>query len=290
MKKVMIATLFATLALYGCDDSTSENGGGGDGGSAGAGGSTGGTGGGTGGGGEDGGGGGDGAGWSSFTIELDIGADLEGQILQVGFVNTASDFEGSGIFYDNLVVEAAGAGGAGGAPELILEEDFEGLDSTSATALGDTGWLRFLVVFDGTVSPPGFRFQDGPSAAPNATVSPDDTFISAVVTGEGGAEQGAQQLSVFSDYNCCDLDQPPDDQIGHGNGVDLVEISVFQEPYNFDNRIPADLVGTTLTFSFDAKRGNIEGATTAFAFIKTLDPDDGFNTTNDVREEMTDLP
>jgi hypothetical protein len=28
---------------------------------------------------------------------------LEGQILQIGFRNTAQNFEGSGIFYDNVL-------------------------------------------------------------------------------------------------------------------------------------------------------------------------------------------
>ena len=169
-----------------------------------------------------------------------------------------------------------------------FDEDFESLDSSSATALSDTGWLRFLVVFDGTVSPPGFKFQDGPGQAPNATVDPDNIFISAVASDEGGPDQGTQQLSAFSDYNCCDLGQPVEQ--GHGNGTDLVEINVFQEPYNQTNKISLEEVGKTLTFNFDAKRGNIEGDTTAFAFIKTLDPDDSFKTTNNITEEMTNLP
>jgi hypothetical protein len=245
------------------------------------GGGTGGMGGGTGGMG----GGNGGSTWTGFTIELTIDEGLVGQILQVGFVNTASDFEGSSVFYDNVVVEL---GDGVGDPELVFEEDFESLDSNSPTALSATDWLRFLAVFDGTVEPPGFKFQDGPVPAPNATASPQDTFISAVVTGEGGTEQGAQQLSVFSEYNCCDLGQMVEQ--GHGNGTDLVETTVFQEPYNQGNLISGDEVGKTLTFSFQAKRGNIEGATTAFAFIKTLNPAAGFEVTNNITEDMTNLP
>jgi hypothetical protein len=48
-------------------------------------------------------------------------------------------------------------------------------------------------------------------------------------------------------------------------------------------------IGKTLTFSFDAKRGNIEGATTALAYIQTLDPTAGFNRTNFVTIDMTNL-
>jgi len=43
-------------------------------------------------------------GWGGFSLELEIVEGLVGQILQIGFVSTASDFEGSGIFYDNVLV------------------------------------------------------------------------------------------------------------------------------------------------------------------------------------------
>ena len=172
---------------------------------------------------------------------------------------------------------AGGAGGAGGAPDILYEQSFESLDANSATALGDDGWLFFATVFDDGGNP---LFPFGPMPAPNATVSPSDTFISAVVTDEGDAPQGTQQLSVFNDYNCC---QPND---GHFNGTDRVEMNVFQEI----NPIPSSFIGRTLEFSFDAKRGNIEGATTASAFITTLDPDAGFSQTNFVPIDMTGIP
>jgi hypothetical protein len=233
-------------------------------------------------GGEGGAGGEGGPTWGTYSIELLIDAGLQGQILQIGFVNTASNFEGSGIFYDNVVATLDdGAGGSGG--DLVYEQDFESLDADIAAALGDDGWLFFANVFDGTQDPPAFKFPYGPFPAPNATVSPTDTFISAVVSGEGGPTQGEQQLSVFSDYNCCDLALPTPQ--GHGNGTDLVEINVFQEI----DPIPGSYVGKTLTFNLEAKRGNIEGATTAFAFIKTLDPNAGFATTNFVTVEMTNI-
>jgi hypothetical protein len=129
-----------------------------------------------------------------------------------------------------------------------------------------------------------FKFPYGPFGAPNATFSPTDTFISAVVTGEGGGDQGEQQLSVFNDYNCCQPDE------GHFNGTDKVEINVFQELFDPMNPISADEVGKTLTFSFNAKSGNIEGATIASAFIKTLDPMNNFAQTNLVPQDTTNLP
>ena len=160
--------------------------------------------------------------------------------------------------------------------EVVYAQDFEALDANSATTLSDDGWVFFANVFDGSGV---FKFPYGPFGAPNATVSPSDTFISAVVTGEGDAPQGDQQLSVFSDYNCC---QP---NSGHLNGTDRVEINVFQEI----NPIPASFIGQNVVFSFDVKRGNIEGATTALAFITTLDPNTGFSQTNFVPFELTNI-
>ena len=43
--------------------------------------------------------------WGRFMVSLAIDESLEGQILQFGFLNTASDFEGSGVFYDNVRVD-----------------------------------------------------------------------------------------------------------------------------------------------------------------------------------------
>jgi len=48
-------------------------------------------------------------------------------------------------------------------------------------------------------------------------------------------------------------------------------------------------VGGTWVFNFDAKRGNIEGATTALAFIKTLDPNAGFGLSNFITVDMTNI-
>jgi hypothetical protein len=39
--------------------------------------------------------------WLPYTMEITVG-DWAGQILQIGFQNTAGNFEPSGIFYDNV--------------------------------------------------------------------------------------------------------------------------------------------------------------------------------------------
>jgi hypothetical protein len=168
-------------------------------------------------------------------------------------------------------------GGGGGLP---YEENFESLASTGATALSDAGWEFRVLVFDGTQDPPSFKYAYG-GPAPNATADAlGDTFISAVVTGEGGDTQGLQQLNVFSDYKCC---SPPDQ--GHLNGTDLVETNVFL------NLIPSIPIhdGETLKFSFDAKIGDLEGDTTAFAFIRTLDPKNRYATTNSITQRTDNL-
>lgn len=153
---------------------------------------------------------------------------------------------------------------------ISYSQDFEGLDPAGPTALGDDGWLYFGNVYN---SSGGFKFGFGPFAAPTTSGQ-----ISGIASGEGGPAQGNNQLVVFSNYDCC--------QPGEGHfGTDLVETLVFQEV----SSIGAGEIGTIFNFSFDAKQGNIGGSTTATAFIKTLDPNAGFATTNLVELDTTSL-
>ena len=145
-------------------------------------------------------------------------------------------------------------------------QDFEGLDQANTAALADDGWLVFGNVFDGDGN---YLYGYGVFPAPN-----DGGGFCAIAAGEGGADQGAQQLAVFSDYNNTD----------HANGF-LIEANVFQEQMIEDGDVSDNWV-----FTFDAKCGNIEGQTTALAFIKTLDPNNGFQTTNFVTVDMTSIP
>jgi hypothetical protein len=161
---------------------------------------------------------------------LEIDAGLVDQLLQVGFSATASNFEPSGVFYDNIVVDPG--------PEYT--QDFESLDQMSSTALGDDGWVVFGNVFeaDGTT----FAYGYGPDPAPNNTGA-----FSGVALNQGGIDQGQQQLVIISDYNNADQ-----------NTGRRIEANTFQE-----RTITATDVGNTIIFSFDAKRGNInEGCPT----------------------------
>lgn len=145
-------------------------------------------------------------------------------------------------------------------------QDFELLEQGNPTALADDGWLVYGNVFGPDWV---YWYGYGPYPAPN-----DGAAFCAIVIGEGGPDQGEQQLSIFSDYN------NPD----HGNGA-WIESNVYQE-----QTIEEGDVGQTWLFDFDAKLGNLEGQTTAIAFIKTLDPGAGYAMTNFITEEMTTTP
>ena len=146
-------------------------------------------------------------------------------------------------------------------------QDFEGLNQADTGALGADGWLVFANVFGPGGAP--YLYGYGVFPAPN-----DGGGFSQIAVGEGGATQGNQQLNIFSDYN----------NVDHAVG-NLIEANTFQEMVVG----PGD-VGEVWVFEFDAKRANLAGATTALAFIKTLDPNAGFATTNFITSDMTTIP
>lgn len=134
-------------------------------------------------------------------------------------------------------------------------QDWEAADAASPTAVSDDGWLTFVNVFD-----PGGNYLYGYFAggAPNGGPS-----FSAIGTGAGGADQGAQYLNVYSDYNNGD----------HGAGL-LIEANVFRE-----FTIGAADVGNTWNFQFDYLKNptvtNGDASTNTLAFIKVLKRSDG---------------
>ncbi len=146
------------------------------------------------------------------------------------------------------------------------EQNFEELIQSSSTALAEDGWLVYGNVFTPDTT---FIYGYGPFPAPN-----HDLAFCQIVLGEGGPEQGEQQLSVFSDY------ENGDHAVGN-----LIESNVYQE-----QTITSADIGSIWRFSFQHKRGNIEGASTAQAFIKTLDPGAGYQLTNLITADMTSVP
>ncbi len=145
-------------------------------------------------------------------------------------------------------------------------QDFEALVQTDVAALGNDGWVVYGNVFDSAMN---YLYGYGVFPAPN-----DGAAFCAIAVGEGGVDQGLQQLSVYSDYNNLD----------HGAG-NWIESNVFQE-----QTVLAGDVGKTFKYSFNAKLGNISGSSTAIAFIKTLNPAAGYATTNFITADMTAIP
>jgi len=151
----------------------------------------------------------------------------------------------------------------------LYQQDFESMvpgdpPQAQPTSLAQDGWVVGANVFgpDGTT----FLYNYFAFPAPNGGPA-----FSAVAVGEGGAEQGAQQLSIYNDYNNAD----------HAAG-NIIEAIVFRE-----RTIEASDVGTTIVFQFDAKKGNIVPPTTASAFVKTIA---GSATTNALFVDTTNLP
>ena len=153
------------------------------------------------------------------------------------------------------------------APVATYSQNFESLNQLSSTALSADGWVVYGNVFNGGTL--AYMYGYGPFPAPNGGSSFCDLDAN-----QGGIDQGLQQLVVYSDYNNAD----------HGNG-NIVEANVYREMV-----IGAADIGKTYTFAFDAKRGNIAGASIAKAFIKTLNPAAGYAMTNYITADMTAIP
>lgn len=134
-------------------------------------------------------------------------------------------------------------------------QNFESLAQADGAALGNDGWKVFANVF----APPAYLYGYGPFPAPNG-----GSGFSSIASGQGGPAQGSQQLVVFNDYN----------NRAAQNAGNLVEALVFQE-----QTVGAADAGTIWKFTFDAKLGNLAAPTTAMAFVKTLDPATGYQTT-----------
>jgi len=158
-----------------------------------------------------------------------------------------------------LVCVTAGTGLA----QTPYSQDFEALTPVNGSLAAD-GWLNFGNVFylDGS-----YWYGYGPYPAVNNIGNWQD-----IVSGQGGPEQGLQQLVVYSDYQ-------------NGNHPNAwIETNLYREW-----TLPAGATGTWI-FTFDAKMGNLAGNSTALAFIKTLDPNAGWIMTNFITADMTYTP
>lgn len=150
---------------------------------------------------------------------------------------------------------------------LPYVQNFESMNMADPNALLAEGWNAYVNDFDGSHNYLwGYGFQ-----APNG-----GNAASAIVTGQGGAGQGAQQLSIYSNYN--------DNNAATG----FVETNVYKEM-----TIDGASVGKTVLFRFDAKHGDWTGAAhnpTAAAFFKVLNPAQGWATTHFITLDMSAIP
>ncbi|MEL6714046.1 MAG: hypothetical protein AAFP86_09745 [Planctomycetota bacterium] len=204
--------------------------------------------------------------WQSDSLSTTIDPAWNGFIFQIGFSSTASNFDDSGRFYDNVSFDAPGATG----PSLqAYFEDFEAIDAADGASLGNAGWIGFANVFD---SGGAFAYNYGTFPAPNGGPG-----FSAVASGQAGPFQGVQYLNIYSDYN------NPD----HGNGSNnQINALVFQEQI-----AGAVDVGNTWRFSFDYVQngGNMPSTATTGAFLKVIKVSDGsFATLFEKKIDTTD--
>lgn len=195
--------------------------------------------------------------WQNYAIDFEVTEAMQGQLLEFGFTNRTTNFAPSAIIVDNVGFSPAQVG-------VFYESDFESGNAAGAE-IGD-GWLSFAAVFNAG----NFAYSYGPFPAPNNTGG-----FTSYATGEAGEAQGAQYLNVFSDYNNGD----------HANGL-VIEAASFQEVL-----FSASDAGNYV-FAFDAKApsdGGIAPPTTAYAYIRVLDPNNGFASSVDVRVDMSSV-
>ena len=204
--------------------------------------------------------------WANGQLSLTIDPAWTGQLCQFGFTNVCTNNEDSGRIYDNIEWQ-----GPPPPPPTMnaYAQDFDRLDINDADALTNEGWLIFGEVYDPAG---GYLYGYGPFGAPNI----NGPGFSDLSDAQGAAEQGSQNLNVYSDYNNGD----------HGNG-NYVGAAVYKEQF-----VQSANIGDSALFSFDVKKSdfvnNGQGDAQMWAFIKVLDPSAGFATIRERRLDVTD--
>ena len=146
-------------------------------------------------------------------------------------------------------------------------QDFEGLNQGAANALANDGWFVYANVF----GPGGnYLYGYGTFSAPNG-----GSGFSSIA---GGPAQGGQYLNVYSDYN----------NVSEHNAGNYVDALVFQERTIGATNVG---VGKSFSFAFDyLKNGGasgVDGNARTFAFVKVLDPLNGYATLGITEFETT---
>lgn len=158
---------------------------------------------------------------------------------------------------------------------------------TENSDLANAGWEVSANVYDNTSPFPGnwLYFYGEWYPAPNT----GGGAFSAIATGDDTIDGGSNYLNIYNDYN--------------NRGAQL-QGQIVNAIFAQNTIISADDIGSSVTFSFDAKRPDVEddgfggddsaaagnncaNTCVAQAFIKTQDPATGYGTTNEVIEVTT---
>jgi len=146
------------------------------------------------------------------------------------------------------IVSAMSYAHMGNAALINYSQNFESLNAISSTALSDAGF----VIYENSYNDQGLTNQVS-SAGANSGRN-DYRGFAQIVTGEGNSAQGNQQLKVFSNY------------LSKNQKSLYIDALTLQQ-----QTIGTNDLGTTWTFSFDAKQGDITGTSSASAWIRTID-------------------
>lgn len=157
--------------------------------------------------------------------------------------------------------------------------DFEapGFDASSGSAVGDAGFDFFFSSTGGTA-----EFGDFNGFIPSAPGLNIDSPTIVTVAFDEGALDGSQSLVFFADVNSGLFQDDP----AVNADPRLLSLNVFQQ-----QNISAADIGTQVTydFLFSGASGALNTATTTIveAFLLTLDPNNGFATTNEVAFDLS---
>lgn len=155
---------------------------------------------------------------------------------------------------------------------VAYSQDFEAMVPNQGWPPNDLSadnWQVFGIAWDANpyLGPANQMYVYGPFEAANGAPG----SIQGVATGEGGPDQGNAVLNKFSDYNNTD------------------QSSLYIQALTFQQQtIAAGDVGLW-RFTYDAKIGNLEADSSAFAYIQTIDAINFFQT-GVVTNDSTNLP
>jgi len=134
---------------------------------------------------------------------------------------------------------------------MTPNQGFSDPDNGFVNDLDADGWQIYGILYDANpYTGPAARIGEY-GAFPAANGDPGS--IQGVATGQGGPTQGDVVLSKYTDYNNQD-----------GLAIGYVSASTYQE-----QTVGAGDVGKTWRFGYDAKMGNLEGDSSAFAYMLT---------------------